>query len=250
MNEELRKLLEALNGWANKAELIAAIKDQAKPIYQPIFNDGHGVATAAAAADRVKLERRAADAEAAQAQATADLEKFRKEQPQVAAIDAQYKQALADKDKELATLKEQAKQDKIAARKGSALDKLRAFLNQRVDADKVNSMLTALTVAERVQLDDNLGLRVLQKGQQIPFAGSEDEQLRAFADELVAGVDPKFLLSDVDAGSGRETVGSSKSTTTGKAFYDKIREKAREKAKPAQKAPMQTLLERTGGVAQ
>lgn len=251
MNEELRRLIEALNSYTNHDELRAAIKEHAKPIYQPIFNDGHGVATASFSSERLKLEKRATDAEAEKKSAADDLEKYKREQPQIAQIDAQYKQQLQDKDAEIQKLKESHSSEKRTSRQETAVTKLRAILNQWVDPDKTENLVSTTTVKDRLQLDEALNLRVLQKGQQIPFAGNEEEQLKAFAEELKAGVEPKFILSGVNGGTGRQgaTGGVGTEGLKGKALFDKIREKAR--AEHPEKAPQdatKTLLERTGAL--
>lgn len=250
MNEELKKLIEALNSYGNTTELVAAIKEHSKAVYQPMFNDGHGVATAAASTERAKFEKRATDAEAGRQTAEQELAKYKKEQPQIAQIDAQYKDQLAAKDREIADLKAGHLEEKKSALTGGAITKLRAILNQWVDADKVESLVSTKAVRDRLSLDENLALRVLQKGQQIPFAGNEEEQLKAFAEELKSGVEAKWLLSGVQAGSGRESAtGGVGGAEKGKALYDKIREKAR--AAHPEKAPQdatKALFERTGAL--
>lgn len=250
MNEELKKLIEALNSYANKTELVAAIKEHAKPVYQPVFNDGHGVATVAATAEKQRLEQRVSQAEEGRKQAEGELAKYKQEQPQLAQIDQQYKAKLEEKEREIAKLKETHATEKKGSRLDRTVSRLQAMLNQWVDADKVETMLSTKAVRDRLQFDENLALRVLQKGQQIPFAGTEEEQLKALAEELKGTVDSKFLLSGVQEGTGTEgAAGGVGGAKKDKAFYDSIREKAKA-ANPATTPVDATkaLLERTGAL--
>lgn len=236
---EFDDLMKALLGQpANK--VVEWLKANGKAIYQPIFNDGHGVATAeykpkldAAETAKGKAEQGKADAEKA-------LNDYKASNPSTAQLHEDYGKKLKEKDDEIETLKKTHSESARTARINGVLAKVRAKLSAVViDESLAESKVESGPVKSRIQVDDQGNLRILQANSTVPYAGDEDAQVEALVAELKGTFKPVLLRSDVDAGTGKDTAtgGTGTGDKKGKEFFDAIRKKAQGVKPDAKDAP-------------
>lgn len=206
------------------ADVVTAIKAKANTIYQPIFNDGHSVATAALRQKTADLETKLQTATAEKAQVAGELQEFKTKNPGATELHQQYADKLAAKDQEIERLKTEFKTSEQSSRRNTVLGKIRESLKVRVDADKADAIVDRKELQDRVQIDDQNTVRVMQTGLSIPFAGDVDAQVASIVEEIVKTVPEKLLRSDVSAGSGREsTVAGSGGGTPKAKLFESIR---------------------------
>lgn len=230
-------------------DVVEAIKTKHRVLYQQIFNEGHGIATAALKPQLETAEAAVTAEKAKVVEAGKEIEKLKQQNPDVAKIHADYGQQLQQKENEL-----KAEREKIVGqRKESVQDRLlnavKAKLLTEVDADKVEAMLERREIRGRIQVDDNFTGRIVQVGQTIPYAGDEGAQVLAFAEELKKTVPESLLLSSVQKGTAREGGGSSGGGAGGKGkIFDEIRAQVKaETEKPKEgMSGEERLLERFG----
>jgi hypothetical protein len=229
MDPELKKVLDAINGYADKNGIFTAIKDDPAlkaALYQPAYNDGHGAATDAHKGSKTTLENRITAAENAKKAAEDALAAFKAENPDKAALHTQYTQKITDLETQIANLKATHAAEKREAKRDGLKSAYKAeLIALKVDPDKAAAMADAdvglLTV------DESHTPRVLQPGTSIAFAGDEKAQLKSLAALRFKDVPKKLILSDVPGGGSND--GESAGGGTGddkRAKFQKIREQA------------------------
>lgn len=225
--DEIDKLIDELLKH-KAADVVTRLKEKAKSaIYQPIFNDGHSVATGAHTSAAEKLQGQLDTALREKKELEDRLKTATSGSTDVDKINKEWQKKIDDKDREIQNLVTQQKAEKVNGKHESARSKVLALVNARItDPDLAEAKVAK--EFKRVQVDEtNLSVRVLQPGQSIPFAGDEEAQLKALAEEIVGGVKPEFVRSEVASGSGRDaSTGGTGANLKGKAFYDAIREQA------------------------
>lgn len=209
---DLDAIVAAILGFADPEKLRNALKEKAKLIiFQPFFNEGHAVATGEATQKETKLKADLDAAVAAQQKAEKDLNDWKASNKDTAKIHEQYTAQIEDLKQKHKTELEQrdAKDQEKEVSRG--LKTLEASLVARgVDPTYAKALVKDEAIAKRIQ-PNNGSVRVLQKDKDIAFAESDpDKAIGLLADEMVQGVDSKFITSQVKRGSGR-------STTTGDA---------------------------------
>jgi alanyl-tRNA synthetase len=210
MDPELKKLLDALKGYSDKGKVLAAIKDEAEyadlknAIYQPAFNDGHGVATAAHTSAKSTWENKIRAAEEAKTAAENALEQLKKSNPDQATLHKQYTDQIAAKDSEIQTLKATHLAEKKDTKKAALRNGVeKALRDLRVDEHKAAAMADAF--ASQYVVNDDLSARIIQRGQSTAYAGDEKAQITAFAADLFKEVPKDLIRSQVPGGgSARE----------------------------------------------
>lgn len=231
-----------------KAAIVAAVKAKAKPLWQEAFNEGHGVATAQLQPKLTTAEQAKAAAEQSKKEAETELSKLREQQPTTAQLHEDYGKKLQDKDAEIAQLKEQHTTEKRDGRKNTALTLLRAELAAHVHEDYAEVLVQKPNVRERFQFDDGENLRIMQATGNVPYAGDEEAQIKAIAEELVKDVNPLFKRTDVQGGSGRGSAAGDGGggVLKGKKLFEKIREEAKATAGAGGAHPQEELHKRLG----
>lgn len=232
MTDEERAALEDLAGKINavtdKAGFAAVLKDKAKSVYQQIFNEGHASAFGTQKSATEAAVARATTAEEKLEALQSEFDAYREGKPDVAAVEKTWKDRLEKVDKKFLDFKEQVKRDSIAARTDGAIERTRSLLKATIDPDKADALVDRQSVRNRILSEDGKSLKVLQPDSQIPYAGDDEAQIRALAEELSKGVEAKFIRSDVDSGTGdRGTIPGGGGSLKGKARFEKIREEAK-----------------------
>jgi hypothetical protein len=246
--DEILEAIKKLMGHESRDEVVAALKKHGKPVYQLVFDDGHGVATEQlnSKLSKVEQERDAAKTEARDAKK--DLQKLRDESPDAAKLEEQYRNELAEKDAEIEALRTQSQQEKLEWRRDNALERLRAALAPQVVDGYEELLVGRGSTADRFSFDDDGNLRVLQLGKQIPYAGDVEAQIKSLADDLMKEVKPIFRNSKVKEGSGRDAAGGDGSPK-GRDLFKNIRENVKAEVNGAKTNPEVELNRRLGRAA-
>lgn len=243
----------------NKINLLDRVKANPalKPVlFQPVFDEGHGVATAAAISDHDKLVKRSTDAETALSAANKKIEKLSEQNPDTAKLHEQYRQEM---DKLNVQIK--AAQDAGIAqvmdlkRDNSAVLLEAALVLSGVDPDYAEVLALKPATRERIHVDEKSGrIMVMQPDKpDIPFAGTERDQIKAYAENLKGSIaNPLFLKSSVAGNGTGDKAASDRNNTppvqnASKDLYDSIRKTAEaEHANGRNRNATEELDRRTG----
>lgn len=244
---DLDQLLTELTTFADTNALVEAIKKKAKTIYQPIFNDGHAAATATHTEKQTKLQEQLDTAKADLKVAKDDLKKLQETQPDVAELHKEYGKKIQGLEANIEDLKTQQVAERRSVRKEKVIAKVRDELSKVVLPEYAQALTDTDTFKARVDFDDKDLPRLMQADLKLPFAGGEDDQVKAVVEELAKNVPAKLRRSDVDAGTGRP--GSTGGGASGKEYYQRIRDEAAARKAAGSAAipdPMSELQKRTG----
>lgn len=204
----LEQIMAAILGFNDMPALVAQIKDKARAqLYQPIFNDGHGVATAEFAKKEAEFNTRIAALETAKNEAVQKLEQWKKDNPGEAKIREEYEQKLLNlqnEHKKAIEARDAADQATAVERTQEALiDKLEAM---GVDPLHAKALVRDDAVKNRIKPDPKTGVKLMQANSDIPLAEPDPKKaLKLLADELFKGVPDKYIESGVKRGSSRGT---------------------------------------------
>ena len=204
---DLEQIITAILAFGDKTALRNALKERAKvDIYQPIFNEGHGVATAELSQEKTALEQKVTAAEAKATSAEQKLQEWKDKNPESAQIIDKYEKALLDQKNDFEgklTAKDQENQDKEVKRSIKTLESV--LINKGVKPIHANALVKNDAILNRIK-PHNGSVRVLQKDKDIAIAESDpDKALAALADEVIPTLDAEQLVSKVGRGSGRGT---------------------------------------------
>lgn len=238
---DLEQLISGLAGFADQNALFEALRTRptVKPLFQRIFNDGHGAATAEFKPEIQRLEEVVRTAEAAKNALQQQLDQWKKDNPDAAAI----RQEMQDKLDKAILDHAQAMKDRDAADQTATLERARkdlqkALIAQGMDSVYAESLVNSEAVKKRITLDKKGGVKLLQPDKDIPYAESDlDKALEEMAGGLVEKVDPKFLNSKVRRGSAGSTT-SGKADVTTDEFSDVAEEIRNDVARKNGRAPV------------
>lgn len=211
-------------------KVIEAIKAKYRTtLYQPIFNDGHSVATGTHKADLAEKERLLTDTKTAKDAAERALQEFKDKNPSQAELHQQYGVKLTEKEREIETLKTARQKDQQDWRHRQTVSRIRTKLGAIIDSDKADAITETEAFRNRVVVEGDT-VRIMQSGSQIPFSGDESSQIDALVEEVKKAVPAKFVLSQVKDGTGSANGTNGDGTPGSKAFYDAIRESVKKPA--------------------
>lgn len=228
MPMELAALTDEIKAFGDKKGLIEALKE-VKTVYQPIFNDGHAVATGQLSKDKEEVDKKLQDAEGKLAELQTEFDTYKASKPDTATLDKQWSEKLTAVKDEYRDYKKQVKQERIDAQRDTALSKVHTLLAADVDPEYAESLVQRETIKKRITVDESGNLRILQPEQSIPYAGDVDAQIKSLAGELVEGVKPIFRRTAIEGGPGKTDI-TGQPIPKGKEKYDKIRENAKKTA--------------------
>lgn len=245
---EIDEIVGKLAGGDEKS-LAATLKEKAKKLYQQIFNEGHASAFGKQKSAVEAAEAKATEAEEKLEKLQEDFDNYKASKKDVAAVESEWTEKYRKLEKKFTDFKEQVKQDAITSRVSGVIERVKSVLKETIDDDKAETLVDRQSVRSRILSDDGKSLRILQPELQIPYAGDDDAQIAALAEELSKGVDAKFLKSDVDKGTGNKDSiparGNEKPKAGAKKFGD-IREKAKAARGKSEKTPDKQLDEAFG----
>lgn len=236
--EEIEELLNKLAGVTDKVAFAAALKKKASAIYQQIFNEGHASASGTLKGAKEAAEARATKAEEDLEALQGEHETLKNSKPDIAAVEQRWKDKYEKLEKKFTDYKEGQKQEAISSRVSGGAKRVKEILKETIDDDKADSLVDRQSVMRRIQSEDGKNLKVLQPDQDIPYAGDDEAQLKALAEELSKGVEAKFLKSEVERGTGdRRTIPGDSKPSAGKARFQNIRESVQKKKPNAEQGP-------------
>lgn len=183
-------------------EAADALKNDAHPVYQRVFNAGHSTAQSAAKTEKATLEQQIATAKEEAATLQTQLDELKDKVPDRAQIDAQWQQKL-DREKK-------ALQDQIDAANSKV-----ARLTTDTTVEKAENALLAAGIrprlakllakdaASRIKYGEDGSPALYEAGSEIPIqvpAGKTAFQV--LAEQEKAAADPADLVSQADSGGG------------------------------------------------
>jgi hypothetical protein len=226
--DELLEAVRKLMAHDDREAVVGLLKKHAKPVFQLAFDEGHGVAKSQLDPKITKLEEEKQAIAAERDEAKKALQKKGKDSTDVEKLEADYQKAIAEKDEEIASLKDQHATDRKEWRRGQALERLRATLAPQCEEGYEELLVERSTTRDRFSFDDDGNIRVLQPGKEIPYAGDTEAQISALAEDLMKDVKPAFKRSTVKNGSGSDSATGGPGSGGGKAaVFEQVREKAK-----------------------
>lgn len=251
--DELEKALKLLlaefsKGGEAQSQVLNAMQTHARPVYQFVYNAGHGVATASEKTRRDELETQLASANTALAAEQKARKAAEEKAPDVAAVHAQYATQNAETERQNKAKLEKATARIDALRKGKVEEQLFNRLTSKEGgnmAPKYARVLAKQIVDSRVKFDgdNDAEYKIMQaKLPNIPIAVTEGQDV---LDVVVkeAAADPEnepFILSKVDGGSGTRQGAPGGSTSTEPQVLKDFR--ASKDAEHAARAALNPLL--------
>jgi len=231
---------------ANKDEVAALLEKKAGGLHQAIFQKGYDVAHGRKVKDADQLKGEIDKLKSELALRTEELSKVGSGQPdRVKAYEEELTRIRTEK----------AETEKVYQLKLLQKDRQRAIADLRavlirkgVDPDYAEVLTQKATIESRVRVESDGSIQVMQEGKEIPIATEGSKApLDALAEELVPKLDPKWLTSKVDAGSGDRGGAGQPGTAS---FYDKIRaeERAKLDAVKKQREESATILRERLGI--
>lgn len=204
-------------------------------VFQPIFDRGHGQGMGKKAEEVTAFKSRAEAAETKVQELTTQVEAERKKHPDVAVLQQQYQADLQKKDEEHKAALNTAAAVLATERKARARsDLVRELVSvHRVDSDYAEVLASKPEIEGRIRHNDAGEAEVLQKGKEIAIVPSADKSaLAMLAEELRAGVAPKFITSEASGGSGLQSDAHGGGNGAGNgAVFSKIRDREKERNK-------------------
>lgn len=225
---EIDKIIEEILKVDKKA-FVTALQEKAKPFYQQVFNEGHASATGTFRDEKKVLTDKVKESEDKIVELQGEFDAYKTKAPDTATLDKQWGDKLEAEKLKMKNYKEQIAEERKTEKRISATVKLHNLLaggDTGVDAEYADALVNKPSYQSRLSFDESGNLRVLQAGQEIPFAGNEEAQLKALAEEIDATVKPIYRRSTAGSGSGRSNT-SGGSAAGGKSKWADIREKAK-----------------------
>lgn len=220
--------------------IVQAFQTDGQPVYQLVYDRGHGAATGRKSTEVERLTTERDNAIRERDEAQAKLSEIEGSAPDAEKIREQYNAEL-----EKAKLKAKETEEALKARLhkervARARADLRTTLVSKhsIDPDYAEVLASRPDIEERFSFTDDGDVEVLQRGKQIPYApGDGQTSVGLLAAELREGVNPKFVLSGADNGSGANGNGGGGSGNGGGFDYKKHREKHEARQKESDDSP-------------
>ncbi len=241
----LQEAVEFLNSQSDAAAVVSALHSGAPRIHQGIFDKGFGKAKTEFQVREVALQDQLKAATEDLGKVQGELKEVREKAPDVGKVTEQFQG-------EIKSLKDKHKQDidtlrasNLAEKRNRDLATLRAQLAAKLDPEYAKLKSELGETASRLRYNSDGNLEVMQAGKEIPFAPAEGKNpLDLLADEIITSADPKWVVSNVNGGSGVNNSGGNSGGGSG-SVYERIRAE-RAKAEEAKKHTAGTAAERLG----
>lgn len=230
--EAVKTFAAAIAG-ADAKEVADALKGEAPPVYQAAFQPGHSTATRDA---KARLDAKQAEVDAA----VTERDAAREEATRLAAANPDHAAEKTRLEAALVAQKATDEATKTGAERVKALHAARTrealtakLIEKGVDADYAREVLAAKAAA-RIRVGDPAAdgtaeVSFLDADMATPLTSGLD----GLAGQFVAGLDPKWVRSDVAGGGGATGSGGSSGSQ-----WDRVRQEAKDR----HKAPDQTSL--------
>lgn len=248
----LQEAIAHLMGHTDRKEVLDLIHASAQPLWQEIFNKGHGVATEKANKDIETLKGEKTTLEGQLKTANDKVTDLQTKTPDVAKIQQEWSQKLTDAQeahkKELQGIRDKG----AAVTRDSTISNLRSKLVAAgVDIKLATVMTQDSELTKRIVVREDGTVSILQKGataiELIPAANQTALDLLTTELFEVAKKDsPQLITIQVDRGAGITGDKGSSAGKGGAAFYDDIRKRKEEEQKVTGKGGEGELSTRLG----
>lgn len=249
--ELVKQVADAAASPEDREILVRELQRQAQPVFQIIFDKGHSDATTRTKPKLDDLEAKLTTRDAELKTERENLKTLKAEKPDLAKIHADYQTTIADltnkSKQETEALKGQVATERLSRAKSDLKSDLTAKGVDPIYAD----VLAERTVAQnRIRFTADGKTEVMAQGKEIPLTPGEGKTaIGLLAEELHATVDPRFILSRADSGSGLRGTVSIGAAGSKAAFYAEQRKQVKEKYGTGEARPSgaSALNERMGG---
>jgi hypothetical protein len=205
IDEIVKALAEHPDTAADPAKVAAALQASVQPVWQAAYNRGHSDATKRAEEKAATL---AADLEAAKAtaeEARGKIAELESKTPDAEKIRSEYKEQIAkltrEREEAEATLKQKLGDER---RRRATGDLSTALRKAGVDPLWADDFARREELARRIRHTDDGNIEVLQEGSTEVTLQAPDgtSPLAVLASEYAKKLEPRFLASNGDSGSG------------------------------------------------
>jgi hypothetical protein len=202
---ELIEHIRALLAHENRAEVVATLQKEAQPIYQAVFDKGHGAGLKAKGKDVDELQEKITALEKERDDFKGKLTESEANKPDVAKIRQQYEDQIKQLKEEHGAKVKELKDGHAAEKKTTARERLvNKLITAGVDPDYAETLAGKPEYNDRITFRKDDGkLEVLQAGSSTPLVPADGKDaLDLLAGEIRAKVPAKFVTSQSDDGSG------------------------------------------------
>lgn len=232
---------------ATPDEVFAALQSGAQPLYQRAFAAGHTAGLTKGRGEKAEVEARLTEVQGQLETAQTQLREVQERTPDTNAIRTQYQNEIKTLKDQHKTALQAEKDKRVNAEKDRAFATLQAKLGKGLNPLVARLLVQDKAVRDRIHVNEDGTLEVMQKGKEIPFSPADDQDvLDLFASELIADQPADFRLADGDSGSGVHT--ETVRTNSGKNEFDAIRDNAQKEREAAKAAGIKSLDEKMGFV--
>lgn len=202
--EALTAIAEHIGDDAVKAKEVAkALRTTVPVLGQELLNAGAALQKKESQKDLDAATKRATDAEAGKAAVDAELDEVKKKTPDLATVEAGWKERIAKQKKDHETelsARDQKLADAFAGRVKESL--ITRLVAKGVDGDYAREV-AAVKYRDRIDAKPDGSVRVLQVGGTLPYdAADEEGAIEALAKDVLKTVPAKLVTSPADSGGG------------------------------------------------
>jgi hypothetical protein len=210
--DELLEAVKLLAAHGDKGAIIKLLKDHAGGIHQAVFQEGHNIGYGKKEGELTEANAKVTTLTSEKTQLAKDLEDARKANPDLAKIQETHAATIAQLQE-----RHKAEMDEVTGKVNTMeLGQGRAALAKAlkdlgVDPDYADTVMVHRDdVVKRIEIEKGTGKHLfLQAGGSIPIvSGDGKAAAMILAEELVKGVDPKWIAAEGDRGAGRNTHGA------------------------------------------
>ncbi len=247
----LQEAIAHLMAHTDRKEVIDLIHSSAQPLWQEIFNKGHGVATEKGRLDLEKVTGEKVALEGKLSTANATITELQSKAPDVAKIQQEWSQKLADQDAAHQKVLKDIRDKGITATRDSTLGNIRSkLIAAGVDQKYAAVMTQDPELMKRIVVREDGTVSILQKGataiELVPAANQTAlDILHTELFEAAKKDAPQLVKVSADGGAG-VTTGGEGGAKGGAAFYEGIRKQKAEEQKVTVEGGEAALQKRLG----
>jgi hypothetical protein len=234
--DELREAIEALRNLdgVTPEQIADGLREHAGGVFQVVFNRGHGAATADKRTEIDGLTTKVADLTGKLTAATTRVAELEQGDPDHKAELERLRTTVTDLQGKLTEAKDTHTKAIRDMRINDGAGRLRNLLvdHFKVDPDKADVLVEKHRKRIRTGGEDDTRIVVMQDGLDVPVQA--DDPVKHLATELTNGLDPRWITSTADGGSGARGTGA---TSDDNKFVDEVRERFR-KERESQPNPL------------
>lgn len=199
-----------------------------QPVFQTIFDLGHGSATRDHNKKVKDIEKERDDAKASVVVIQTEFDEYKAKAPDIKAVEDKWKEEVKKLEKKNSEQTAAFKAERLTWYRDRAVQDIAVLLSKRgVDPEWAEYIMSKAENQSRLRVvegeDGKYKVEVLKSGSDVTTLQA-DKPYEAFADELRKDVKPQYITSNADKGTGN------KGGNTGsgdKSVYDRAREETK-----------------------